>query len=131
MPPIFNGTGDGALSFRDGLSASRVCCEKSGITNVTELVGWHSHRNKMLRGIKQVGSNCSEWDTFLLYCTGLETACLTIKIQGLAADEGVLAEAASELTRLHATDDPEHVDNLLHAVAQKIGPRMIRDLDAV
>ena len=49
---------------------------------------------------------------------------------GLAADEGVLAEAASELTRWHATDDPKHVDNLLYAVAQKIGPRKIRDLDA-
>ena len=35
--------------------------------------------------------------------------------------------SSAELTRLHATLDPEHVDNLVHAVAQKGGSQMICD----
>jgi len=60
----------GPHDFRDGLSAFQGLLRKSGITNVTELVGRHSHRDKVLGGIKQVGSNCSEGDTFLFYYTG-------------------------------------------------------------
>ena len=60
----------------------------------------------------------------------LVSSSTAVKFLGLAAEEGVLAEAAAELPRLHATLDPKHVDNLVRAVAQKGGSQMIRDLVA-
>ena len=43
-------------------------------------------------------------------------------------EEELLSSAATVLAHLRAALVPKHVDNLVHAVAQKDGPRMIRDL---
>ena len=51
-----------------------------------------------------------------------------VTILGLAEEEELLSSAATELARLQPALFPTHVDNLEHAVAQKNGPQMIRDL---
>ena len=51
-----------------------------------------------------------------------------VTILGLAMEVELLSSAASELAHLQAALDPKHVDNLMHAVAQRDGPQMIRDL---
>jgi hypothetical protein len=51
-----------------------------------------------------------------------------VTILGLAVEEELLASAATELARLQPALDSKHVDSLVHAVAQKGGPQMIRDL---
>ena len=47
---------------------------------------------------------------------------------GLAVEEELLSSAATELARLQTALVPTHVDNLEHAVSQRDGPQMIRDL---
>ena len=47
-----------------------------------------------------------------------------VTILGLAVEEVLLSSAATELAHLQAALDPKHVDNLVHAVAQRDGPQM-------
>ena len=59
-------------------------------------------------------------------CSLSSSTVVTILV--LAEEEELLSSAATELAHLQAALDPKHVGNLVHAVAQRDGPQMIRDL---